>query len=120
MIKFIVDECTGPSVGRFLVSLGYDVYSVSDASPGWKDEQVLQKANAENWILVTNDKDFGELIFKQKLQHSGVTFMRLEDERITNKIIVLKNFFENYPDLDLSGFVVLTEKVVRLSKFPTN
>ncbi len=46
-------------------------------------------------------------------------FMRLENERIANKIQVLKSFFDNYPDLDLSGFIVLTEKVVRFSKFST-
>lgn len=116
-MKFIVDECAGPSVARFLISLGHDVYSVPDSSPGWKDEQVLQKANEESRVMVTNDKDFGELIFKKKLQHSGVIFMRLENERIANKIQVLKSFFDNYPDLDLTGFIVLTEKVVRFSKF---
>lgn len=63
-MKFIVDECTSPSVARYLISLGFDVYSLSDTSPGWKDEQVLQKANEESRILITNDKDFGELIFR--------------------------------------------------------
>ena len=115
-MKFIVDECTGPSVARSPISLGHDVYSVSEVSPGWKDEQVLQKANAENRVLITNDKDFGTLIFKQKLNHSGVVFMRLEDERIANKITVLARFFENYPDFDLSDFIVLTEKGARVSK----
>jgi predicted nuclease of predicted toxin-antitoxin system len=117
-MKFIVDECAGPSVARYLASLDFDVYSVSDTSPGWKDERVLQKANEESRILITNDKDFGELIFKQKLCHSGVIFMRLEDERVANKIAVLKRFFENYPDIDLSGFVVLTEQIVRVSQLP--
>ena len=42
--------------------------------------------------------------------------MRLEDEGVANKIAVLKRFFENYPDIDLTGFVVIAENMVRISK----
>ena len=43
-MKFVVDECTGPSVAKWLTESGHDVYSVADESRGWTDEQVLQKA----------------------------------------------------------------------------
>jgi predicted nuclease of predicted toxin-antitoxin system len=66
-MKFIVDECTGPNVAKWLTQQGNDVYSVADESHGISDEQVLEKAVAEQRILITNDKDFGEMIFKQHL-----------------------------------------------------
>ncbi len=63
-MKFLVDECTGPKVARWLTENGYDVYSIADQSPGWTDREVLEKAVTENRVLITNDKDFGFLILK--------------------------------------------------------
>ncbi|MEA3222434.1 MAG: DUF5615 family PIN-like protein [Thermodesulfobacteriota bacterium] len=54
------------------------------------DEGILQKAVVDNYILITNDKDFGEMIFREGKRHKGVIFLRLEDERDVNKIEVLK------------------------------
>lgn len=116
---FIVDECAGPSVARFLESLSHEVYSVPDLSPGWKDYQVLQKATESRGIIVTNDKDFGELIFKKRLPHYGVILMRLKDERVPNKITVLSHFLDSYPQIiQPNDFIVLTEESYRVTKFP--
>jgi len=73
-MRFLVDECTGPKVAQWLVENGHDVYSVADQSPGWTDKEVLNKAITENRILLTNDKDFGFLIFRERLLHMGVIF----------------------------------------------
>ncbi len=50
---------------------------VAELSPGVADEEVLRQANAQNAILLTVDKDFGELVFRQGLVHSGVILLRL-------------------------------------------
>ncbi|MCU0348487.1 MAG: DUF5615 family PIN-like protein [Saprospiraceae bacterium] len=68
-MKFIVDENAGPSVAKWLVANGYVAYSVYEETPGIPDEDILKKAFAENYIVVTSDKDFGELVFKNKLPH---------------------------------------------------
>jgi predicted nuclease of predicted toxin-antitoxin system len=44
------------------------------------DDSIIEKANRENYILVTHDKDFGELVFRERKPHKGV-LLRLEDER---------------------------------------
>lgn len=67
-MKFIVDECTGPKVAKWPKSIGYDILSVYDESRGADDETIITKANKENFILITNDKDFGELIFKMNIR----------------------------------------------------
>jgi predicted nuclease of predicted toxin-antitoxin system len=71
-MKWLVDECTGSSVGRWLRSEGYDVYSVGEQSPGWSDWRVLAHAVSENRVVISNDKDFGELVFKFHLSHCGI------------------------------------------------
>ncbi len=64
----------------------------------------------------TNDKDFGELVFRMRKAHKGVVLLRLEDERFENKIAVLHRLLEAYSDKLASNFVVVTEKTVRIAE----
>lgn len=57
----MVDESTGMAVVNYLRSLGYDVFAVAEAIPQADDSDILARASSEGRILVTNDKDFGEL-----------------------------------------------------------
>jgi predicted nuclease of predicted toxin-antitoxin system len=75
---------------NWLRNQAYEVYSVYDEARGISDDDVLQKAFNENWILITNDKDFGNKIYQEGCSHKGVIFMRLEDERTANKIETLR------------------------------
>lgn len=58
-MRFLVDECTGPAIAAWLRTQKHHVFSVYDEARGLDDEDVIQKAYAENWILITNDKGFG-------------------------------------------------------------
>jgi predicted nuclease of predicted toxin-antitoxin system len=83
-MKFIVDECTGPTVAKWLAIEGHDVISISPDRKGISDKEILKIAVSEERILITNDKDFGELIFKNNHSHCGVILLRLSDETATN------------------------------------
>ena len=80
-MRFLVDECTGPAVARWLRSEGHDVFSVYEQARGLGDDVIITLAWKERRILVTNDKDFGEKIFRESHPHRGVILLRLEDER---------------------------------------
>jgi predicted nuclease of predicted toxin-antitoxin system len=113
-MRFLVDECTGPAVAKWLRSSHHEVFSVYDEVRGLDDESIIEKANRENYVLVTNDKDFGELVFRKRKQHKGVVLLRLEDERSTNKIAVLHRVLESYSDKLSDNFIIVTEKTVRI------
>jgi predicted nuclease of predicted toxin-antitoxin system len=113
-MKFIVDENAGPSVAKWLASIGYEVFSVYDETPGIPDKEILAKAHAENFIVVTSDKDFGELVFKNNLPHKGVVLMRLVNESAANKIKILQSLLEQFSDRLPDRFIVLTEGGVRI------
>ena len=108
-MRFLVDECTGPKVAAWLRGEGHEVFAVFDEARGIEDAQVIQKAYDENWILITNDKDFGEKVYRERRAHRGIIFMRLEDERAANKIQVLRRLLESYADRFEDQFVVVTE-----------
>jgi len=67
------------------------------------DDDIIQKTFSENWILLTNDKDFGDKIFRDKKPHRGAVLLRLDDERAVVKIEVLGRLLENYADKFCGG-----------------
>ena len=112
-MRLLVDECTGPAVARWLREQGYEVFSVYDEARGMDDDDVIAKAYAENRILITNDKDFGEKVRREGHPHRGVVLLRLEDERAANKIETLRRLLDDYADQLVDRFVVVTEAQVR-------
>ena len=62
-MKFLVDECTGPAVAHWLEQQGHDVFSVYDQARGIQDDRVIEIAEIEERILITNDRGFGEKVF---------------------------------------------------------
>lgn len=57
-MKFLVDECTGPAVAEWLRNQNHEVFSIFEEARGMNDDDIIQKAYEENWVLITNDKDF--------------------------------------------------------------
>ncbi|MEH2386349.1 MAG: DUF5615 family PIN-like protein [Nostoc sp.] len=65
-----------PSVG-LLRQAGYDVASVTEDSPGIEDTEVLTRAANDQWLILTFDRDYGELIYRLKLPSPmGVIYLR--------------------------------------------
>ncbi len=119
-MRFLVDECTGPAVARWLRTQRHDVFSVYDEARGMRDADIIQKAFTEDWILITNDKDFGEKVYRERHPHKGVILLRLDDERPANKIAVLQRLLTNYADQLADQFVVVTATQVRFARRQTS
>ena len=102
--------------GHLLKSQGHDVFSVYDEQRGMDDDDIIAKAFDEDWILITNDKDFGEKVYRLRRPHRGVVFLRLDDERSQNKIRILGLLLERYANRLSDEFVVVTEQRVRFAK----
>lgn len=113
-MRFIVDESTGASVIEYLRAEGHDVLAVSESMPKAVDRRILQRAVREKRILITNDKDFGELVYRSGQAHRGVLLLRLQDERAANRVQVLKSVLETYADRLGENFAVATERGVRI------
>lgn len=76
-MRFIVDESTGFAVAQCLEQLGHDVVIVAELMPEAIDSDILSRAAAEERIVVINNKDFGELVFRSRQAHHGVVLLRL-------------------------------------------
>jgi predicted nuclease of predicted toxin-antitoxin system len=115
-MRFLVDECTGPGVAAWLRNQNHEVFSVFEEARGMDDDPIIAKAFAENWILITNDKDFGEKVYREGRPHRGVVFLRLKDERTFVKINVIQRLLAGYSDQLADKFVVVTETKIRFAR----
>ncbi|MDZ4719063.1 MAG: DUF5615 family PIN-like protein [Roseiflexaceae bacterium] len=115
-MRFLIDACTGLLVAQWLREQQHEVYSIYDEAPTMDDADIIHKAVTENWILVTNDKDFGEKVYREGHAHHGVILMRLRDERAPNKIATLQRVLQQYMAQLPNQFVVVTEKRIRFAR----
>ena len=115
-MRFLVDECTGPAVATWLRDENHNVFSVFDQARGMDDDDIIRKALDEQWILITNDKDFGDKVYRDGRLHRGVILLRLEDERPASKIQVLSRLLEAYSGKIPTSFLVVTERQVRFAR----
>ena len=115
-MKFIADENIGLAVVKQLRSFGVDVQSVIEIQTGMSDTKVLSIANKGSRILITTDKDFGELVYSKKLVHAGVILLRLRNESVENKFKILRSLLKTHMDELEKSFTVATESKIRIAK----
>ena len=65
-MRFVADENVSRLVIAQLRAGGFDVKAISETSAAASDEEVLASANAEDCVLITEDRDFGELVIRQR------------------------------------------------------
>jgi predicted nuclease of predicted toxin-antitoxin system len=115
-MRFLVDECAGPALARWLREHDHEVFSVYDQARSVDDDFIIAKAYAENWILITIDKDFGAKIYRDRHPHHGVILMRLDDERVANKISVMQRLLATHADNLADRYIVVTDNHVRFAQ----
>lgn len=114
-MKFLIDECAGPAVAKWLRSQGHDAFSVYDQARGISDDAVIAKAYSEDRILITADKDFGEKVYRENKLHKGIILFRLADQTASAKCQALERLLNQYSARLGNSFVVVTERQVRFA-----
>ena len=112
-MRFLVDECTGKRLAKLLEKESHDVLFVGDVMPSASDDEVIRRAEKENRILITDDRDFGELVFRLGKPTKGVILLRtgVNPEK---RLKALVKLFRNYEIAE--KFVVLKEDSVRIRR----
>jgi predicted nuclease of predicted toxin-antitoxin system len=113
-VRFLIDESSDARLAAYLTTKNHDATLVAQAHrPGLSDREVLAIALREGRVLVTDDRDFGELVFRQRQRHSGVIYFRLRDTLLQTRLTRLAYVLERYSKR-LDEFVVVTDHRVRL------
>jgi predicted nuclease of predicted toxin-antitoxin system len=115
-MNIVADESIdGPIVARLRTD-GHAVRYVAEIEPGIVDADVLSLAEDQNSLLLTADKDFGELIFRRGLVKHGIVLFRLAGVSPREKAEIASQTITKHGDDLLVAFSVVTEKSVRVRK----
>jgi predicted nuclease of predicted toxin-antitoxin system len=112
-LRFLVDESVSGDIIQYLRSSDHDVVAIVEEARGANDEFVLMRAVDEDRILITVDKDFGELVFHSGQSHVGVLLLRLKDETAQNQVRVLASVLNQYADKLPGQFAVVQDERIR-------
>lgn len=114
MKKLLADESVDFRIVKSLRNNGYEVATIVELEPSIIDDEVLKIAIDRKAILLTEDKDFGELTFRLRKKNSGIILIRMGELPIESKIQKLKEVFDKYIH-ELSGkFTVISAAKVRI------
>lgn len=114
--KFLIDVGVGKKVENWLADNGYDVRSMRNIDPRAEDVEILNIAVTESRMVVTMDKDFGELVFKSRKAHAGVLILRLDDSNGNEKMEIVKAILHDHQDKLYGKFCVFQGGRLRISK----
>ncbi len=107
-MKFLADECCDADLVAELRAAGHDVrYVAEDEDAGATDHAVLSAAHAEGRILLTEDKDFGELTVRFGRPAVGIVLMRIDPAQRERKAPRLRALIEQFGDRLMGHFTVV-------------
>ncbi len=92
---------------------GHDVLAASKIDPSATDEALLKLATDENRVIITEDKDFGELVFLQGMSHPCI--VRFVGMQVHEKVTAMRELIDNHADSMLDGsLIVVTQNRIRV------
>lgn len=116
-MNLVADESIdGPIVYR-LREDGHQVWYIAEMSPGIADEDVLAMANRERCLLLTADRDFGELMFRQHRLSLGVVLVRLAGLPSTRKAEIVAAVVRQHATELETAFTVVSPGQTRIRRF---
>jgi predicted nuclease of predicted toxin-antitoxin system len=116
-VNFLADENLEMQVIERLRQDGYNVLAVIEMEPGISDELVLERANQISALLLTNDKDFGELVFRLKRLTAGVVLLRLAGLSNSEKSALVVQSIRQHGDKLVNAFTVISPRNLRIRRF---
>lgn len=113
-MKLAADEGVDRPIVERLRADGHDVFYVAESDAGISDDEVLREANERGAVLVTSDKDFGELVFRQKRLTHGVILLRLAGLAPGTKASIVSTAVQQHASEMRDSFSVVTPSSVRI------
>jgi len=98
-VRWLADECVDAGLVSHLRAAGHDVLYVAEIAPSVTDAEVMTLARTEGRVLRTEDKDFGDLVFRRGQQVPGIVLLRIDPAMHVRKAsrldAVIRRFGEN-------------------------
>ena len=106
-MRLLLDTCVWGKAAEELRAAGHDVDWAGEWTEDPGDEEILARAHLEGRVLVTLDKDFGELVILQGMRHSGLP--RIANTSARKQGAVILNVLRRYGAELQTGSVITAE-----------
>jgi predicted nuclease of predicted toxin-antitoxin system len=117
-VEFIADEsCAGPVI-RALREAGHDVIAIAESATGASDEAVFERAFDQGRVVITEDRDFGELVYARGRSSAGVVFVKFPSRARRAKPAAVVEAVAKLDARLRNGFTVVEPGRVRLARRP--
>jgi len=117
-VKFLADEsCAGPVITA-LRGAGHDVLAICQLVKGMPDDQVMERAVSERRVLITEDRDFGELVYTRGSNSPGVIFVKFRSRARPEKPTAVVEAVAKLGARLEGGFAVVEPGRVRIARRP--
>lgn len=113
-VNLVADESVDSRIIKGLRQNNINVFSVAEECWGISDSDVLKLSVQNNCLLITEDKDFGELAFRLKFQHKGILLIRLSDLPRRERILLAVETISLHFNKLNGNFSVLTKNGLRI------
>lgn len=113
-MNFFADESVDQPIVEHLRAEGHCVLAVIEMERSIPDEEVLRQANQQAALLLTADKDFGELVFRQRLLATGVVLLRLAGLSPEAKAGIVATVIRDHASELAGAFTVMSPGMVRI------
>jgi predicted nuclease of predicted toxin-antitoxin system len=118
-VNFLVDECCAGTVVRGLRSDGHQVNAIRESIlRGSADTTVMLTASEASQILITDDRDFGELVYRAGFAARGVIYVKLGNAPPEEKLRRIRDLLEREADRIEGSFVVIDPNRIRIRALP--
>ena len=117
-MNWVADENVDQPIITALRQVGHLVWAVAEQHPGLRDDDLLRQANRDSAILITADKDFGELVFRRELVTHGVLLIRLAGAPAARKASLVVSAVERHGAAMRGAFCVLERSALRIRRRP--
>lgn len=77
-MRWLADECIDAGLVSHLRAAGHDVLYMAEIAPSASDAEVMMRAQTERRILLTEDKDFGDSVFRRGQSVPGIILLRID------------------------------------------
>ena len=113
-MKFLIDVCAGSrDMREILAELGHDAIFAADVDPKASDETLLALSAEQGRILVTEDKDFGDLVFVFGLPHAGI--IRFTEMEASEEASAMEYLINNHAaEMQSGAMIVVTPNRIRI------
>jgi predicted nuclease of predicted toxin-antitoxin system len=114
-LRFLADESCDFAVVRALRADGHDVLAVSEFMQRSDDRELIDQANLEQRILLTEDKDFGWLVFVSHAESAGVILIRFPGDARHSMVQTIRRLVQEQGEQLFGAFVVVQPDHIRMS-----